>query len=263
MSTSASNGFREGIWEIRDYEIIAHYPEGAWRLTALDVESIRLEPETDDGVPVCDAFLRVRSHPRSDLIGRYPQGEDQICVELALFAARNRIQLIGQPLPQKKTAPVTPGVMVTTAVAPRQRSDLPKSPDSAYETQADPNQPYGFNQGTDPNQPYGFNQGTDPNQPYGFNQGTDPNQSYGPGMGFNPNNPFEFRNPEWRRWTYDHANPAYRRNVVLTVLASIFIASLVGTLLIGGLRVGSFFSGPGFIILLIILSNRKKGKRRR
>ena len=251
MSTSASNGFREGIWEIRDYEIIAHYPEGAWRLTALDVESIRLEPETDDGVPVCDAFLRVRSHPRSDLIGRYPQGEDQICVELALFAARNRIQLIGQPLPQKKTAPVTPGVMVTTAVAPRQRSDLPKSPDSAYETQADPNQPYGFNQGTDPNQPYGFNQGTDPNQPYG------------PGMGFNPNNPFEFRNPEWRRWTYDHANPAYRRNVVLTVLASIFNASLVGTLLIGGLRVGSFFSGPGFIILLIILSNRKKGKRRR
>ncbi len=301
MSTSGSNGFRESIWEIRDYEIIAHYPEGDWCLTALEVESIRFEPGMDDGVPVCDAFLRAKNQPRSDMIGRFQQGEDQTCVELALFAARNRIQMIGQPLSAITKAPVKPGAIVTTTAVPRQRTNLPKSPDSSFETQVDPNQPYGFNQEIDPNQPHGFNQETSPNQPhslnqetdpnqlYGFNKETDPNQpyssnqetdpnqphgfnpnqSYGPGggfdpqQGFNPNNPTDFRNPEWWRWNYNRANPSFRRNIVLTVLASVFLMSLLGALLFGGLRFGSFYSGPGLIFLLIVLSNRKKGKRRR
>ena len=309
MSTRTESGFREGIWEIRDYEIIAHYPEGDWRLTALDVESIRLEPAFDDGVPVCDAFLRARNHPRSDLIGRFPRGEDQICVELALFAARNRIQLIGQPLAATKPPSTSP--VGTDAAAPFSRNTpnrttaLPKSPDTAFETQVDPNQPFPPNQGFDPNRPYQPNQGFDPNQPYqpnqgfdpnrpfqsnqnfdpnqpnrGFDpnqpdQGFDPNQPFGPGQGFQPQQGFgtrqgfdpnfsqNLRSPEWWRWTYERTNPAFHRNIVLTVLAAALLMGIGVAVVVGGLRIGSFFSGPGLIILLVILGNRKKGKKRR
>jgi hypothetical protein len=57
----------DGIWEIGDYEIIAHFPEGDWRLTSLDIESIRLEPDVENGRPVCDAFLKARKPNRAPI----------------------------------------------------------------------------------------------------------------------------------------------------------------------------------------------------
>ena len=291
MGASTPTGFVEGIWEIRDYDIIAHYPEGDWRLTALDIEFIRLDAAVDEGIPVCDAFLRARNHARSDLIGRFPQGEDQICVELALFAARNRVQLVGQPLTATKSASTSPtgadAIAPSARNTPNRSNALPKPFDSAFETQEDPNQSYQPNQGFDPNQSYQPNQGFDPNQSYQPNQGFDPNQTYQPNQGFDPSQPFgpeqgfqrqqgydprpgfdpnftqNLRSPEWWRWAFDRTNPAFHRNLVLTGLAAALLMGIGIAIVLGGLRIGSFFSGPGFIILLVILGNQKKGKKRK
>lgn len=332
MSTPAGSRIREGIWEIGDYEIIAHYPEGDWRLTSLDIETIRLEHAMDDGQPVCDAFIRARSQPRSDLMGRYPAGDDAFCVELALYAARNRIQLIGEPL-SRTAQQATPRAAGNTPVLSPAR--MPKAPDSAFETQAapeesingnthtgrqegvppygtgqpfrsnpaaDPSQAYSPNQSHDPNQGYNPNQSHDPNQGYNPNQSHDPNQScnpnqysnpnqyanpnqafdpthfddqnqsYGFGQGYDPRQGYQqpggfdprfsgnFRSPEWWRWTYDRTNPAFRRNLVLTILAASVLLGILTSAIVSGAPI---LSGPGLIFLIIILSNRKKGKRRR
>ena len=98
MSTTPSPGYRDGIWEIGQNAVTAHFPEGDWHLPACDIESIRLQYGEEDGLPVCDAFLKARGSARSDLLGRYAAGKDRLCIELALFAARNRILLLGAPV---------------------------------------------------------------------------------------------------------------------------------------------------------------------
>ena len=282
MSIPTGSRIRDGIWEIGDYEIIAHFPEGDWRLTSLDIESIRLEPDVENGRPVCDAFLKARNQPRSDLMGRYTAGEDHFCVELALYAARNRIRLIGEPLP--KTA--APQGLMPTGKAPGHDSDpMPTSPDTAFEVQYPPhdpvafqdaNQVFGRNQGPDPafdpgkegypDQAFDPNKGDYPNQafnpeqPYGFHQGFEPGREYPQGPGFNPHGSFNFRSPDWWRWNYDRNNPSFRRNLLLTILFGFMIMGIVGAIIANGAPI---FSGPGLIFLIIILSNRKKGRRRR
>jgi hypothetical protein len=112
----------------------------------------------------------------------------------------------------------------------------------------------------DPNKGDYPNQAFNPEQPYGFHQGFEPGQEYPQGPGFNPHGSFNFRSPDWWRWNYDRNNPSFRRNLLLTILFGFMIMGIVGAVIANGAPI---FSGPGLIFLIIILSNRKKGRRRR
>ncbi len=281
MSNPQSPAYREGIWEIRETTITALLPEGAWVLQVGDIEFIRLQSGTENGVAFCDAFIKPRDSSRPYPVGRYASEKEGICKVLGQFANWNGVPLLGASGQQK----MRPAESVAISSPRRQVIPFPKSPDYPLQTEKPPISKPDMEEGApredmDPDPGVGLKGRSAPKQEsnpvqnldsqLGFepNQGFDPQQAYDPGQGFDPQREYDPRQgygprQTWWQWAFNPANPQFRKTMIILSSIIVLLILLGASGVFRGLRLQSV-SGPGIVgiyFLLRAMKNRKPKDR--
>ena len=263
MSNPQSPAYREGIWEIRETTITALLPEGAWVLQVGDIEFIRLQSGTENGVAFCDAFIKPRESSRPYPVGRYPSEKEGICKVLGQFADWNGVPFLGATGSNR----MRPTALAAIDKARRQVIPFPKSPDYPLQTEKPPISKPGMEEGAPP-EGIGSEPGVDPQQEYDAREGFDPRQEYDASEGFDPRQEYDAREgfdprQTWWQWTFNPINPKFRKTMVILSAIAVFVVLLGASGMLRGLRLQSV-SGPGIVgiyFLLRAMKNRKPKDR--
>jgi len=278
MSIPQGPAYREGIWEIRETTITALFPEGPWVLVPADIEYIRLQDGTENGLPFCDAFIKPRNNDHSYPVGRYATATEGICKVLSQYAYWNNVTLKGSADVQSAAAqtgsgqegvPVghVPRLSAQTPLKSRRHpaDHMPKSPDYPAQTMNAPETVTGFSQHTDSSTPeQEVAPGAEPHVDAGFGQNPDfsDQQGFAPPPGYNPESEFQNQMP-WYQWLFHPANPNFRKTILaVSVLGAILLAAI----LFGGFRGVRMtsVSWPGIVAFIIIskeIKKRRQGRR--